>query len=86
MQKDKLGEESYALFVNAVDTGDILEFSGVAFNTKRGVPSLDVTNWRMLAKSLRPLPDEWYGIKDEDERCACEIADDERGDDDVQDK
>lgn len=68
VQRDKLGEASYNLFIAAVDTGDIVEFSGLAFNTKRGQPSLDATGWRMLAKSLRPLPDEWFGIKDEDER------------------
>ena len=68
VQRDKLGEASYDLFIGTVDMGDIVEFAGMAFNTKRGMPSLDVTGWRMLAKSLRPLPDEWYGIKDEDER------------------
>ena len=68
VQRDKLGESSFDLFIGAVDSGDIVEFSGSAFITKRGMPSLDVSSWRMLAKSLRPLPDEWYGIKDEDER------------------
>lgn len=68
LQRDKLGETSYDFFIGVVDSGDIVEFSGVAFTTKRGMPSLGVTGWRMLAKSLRPLPDEWYGIKDEDER------------------
>ncbi len=68
VQRDKLGESSYELFVGTVDTGDIVEFAGLAFTTKRGMPSLDAMGWRMLAKSLRPLPDEWFGIKDEDER------------------
>ena len=68
LQRDKLGEDVFALFVSAVDTGDIVEFSGGAFTTKRGMPSLSVTGWRMLAKSLLPIPDEWFGIKDEDER------------------
>jgi lysyl-tRNA synthetase class 2 len=68
VQRDKLGEEGFNLFTSTVDTGDVIEFSGLAFSTKRGVPSLDVSGWRMLAKSLRPLPDEWFGIKDEDER------------------
>jgi len=68
VQKSKLGDEAYDLFVATVDTGDIVEFSGLAFTTKRGMPSMDATSWRMLAKSLRPLPDEWFGIKDEDER------------------
>lgn len=68
LQRDKLGEELYDLFVNIVDAGDIVECSGLAFRTKRDTPSLAVTSWRMLAKSLRPLPEEWFGIKDEDER------------------
>ncbi len=68
VQRNKLGEGAYDLFVSTVDTGDVVEFSGRAFTTKRGMPSLDVESWRMLAKSLRPLPDEWFGIKDEDER------------------
>jgi lysyl-tRNA synthetase, class II len=68
VQRGKLGEASYDLFTSTVDTGDVIEVSGMAFTTKRGMPSLDATGWRMLAKSLRPLPDEWFGIKDEDER------------------
>jgi lysyl-tRNA synthetase class 2 len=68
LQQDKLGDEVYDLFVGTVDTGDIVEFTGTAFNTKRGMASLEVSQWRMLAKSLLPLPDEWFGIKDEDER------------------
>lgn len=68
VQRKNLGESSYDLFTAVVDTGDIVEFIGTAFTTKRGMSSLDATGWRMLAKSLRPLPDEWYGIKDEDER------------------
>lgn len=68
VQRDKLGESSYDLFVGTVDEGDIVELAGLAFTTKRGMPALSVNGWRMLAKSLRPLPDEWYGIKDEDER------------------
>lgn len=68
IQRDKLGESAYELFTATVDVGDVIECAGLAFTTKRGMPSLDVSTWRMLAKSLRPLPDEWFGIKDEDER------------------
>lgn len=68
VQSAKLGAAAYELFVATVDTGDIIEVSGLAFTTRRGMASLDATGWRMLAKSLRPLPDEWFGIKDEDER------------------
>lgn len=54
------------LFDEAVDTGDFLEFTGSPFKTKRGERSLKVSSWKMLAKSLLPIPDQWYGLKDEE--------------------
>ncbi len=68
LQKDVMGEKEFDVFRDAVDQSDILEVSGVAYTTKRGMASLQVRSWKMLAKSLRPVPDEWFGIKDEDER------------------
>lgn len=68
IQKDKIGDAVFNLFLETVDQGDIIECSGTAFVTKRGQASLEAGAWKMLAKSLRPLPDEWFGIKDEDER------------------
>jgi lysyl-tRNA synthetase class 2 len=60
--------ELFDLFKEVVDMGDIIEVPGFAFTTKRGMRSLQAAGWRMLAKSLLPVPDEFYGIKDEDER------------------
>ena len=68
LKKDVLGDASFELFLRAVDTGDFVELTGTAFTTKRGMPSLEVRAWRMLAKSLLPIPDQWYGLKDDDER------------------
>lgn len=68
MQKDVIGEKLFTLFAEVVDVGDSVELTGTAFTTKRGMSSLSVSEWRMLAKSLRPIPDEWFGIKDEEER------------------
>lgn len=67
-QKENLAEGVYELFVACVDTSDIIEVGGEAFTTKRGQPSLLANSWRMLAKSLAPVPDQWFGLKDEDER------------------
>src|SRR3989344_6047309 len=67
-KKESLEENRFEQFILLVDTGDIIEVGGVAFTTKRGMPSLLGNNWRMLAKSLAPVPDQWFGIKDEDER------------------
>lgn len=67
IKKDEIGE-SFKLFEDTVDAGDFIEVTGTAFTTNRGVNSLSATSWRMLAKSLRPVPQEWFGLKDEDER------------------
>ena len=68
IQKDVLGEKEFDFFQEVVDSGDIIELTGTAFTTKRGMPSLKGEGWHMLAKALLPIPDEWYGLKDEDER------------------
>lgn len=68
LKKDDMGDEVFDLFMQTVDGGDFIELTGTAFTTKRGVQSLAAVSWRMLAKALRPLPDEWYGLKDEEER------------------
>lgn len=67
VKKDEVGE-TFKLFEDAVDASDFIEVTGTAFTTNRGVDSLSATHWRMLAKSLRPVPAEWFGLKDEDER------------------
>ncbi len=68
LKKDGMDEDDFNFFSEVVSVGDIIEFYGTAFTTKRGTQSLLVSSWRMLAKSLRPIPDEWFGIKDEEER------------------
>ena len=60
--------DCFELFKETVDTGDFVEISGNTFVTQSGQQSIEVRGWRMLAKSLLPLPDGWYGLKDEDER------------------
>lgn len=68
LQKDVLGADSFVSFQKSVDTGDFVEFAGYAYTTKRGMRSVHAESWRMLAKSLLPIPDQWFGLKDEDER------------------
>lgn len=57
-----------ALFADTVDIGDFIDAHGVLFVTKAGQQSLDVHAWGMLTKSVLPIPDSFYGLKDEDER------------------
>ena len=65
---DNLTEESLSDFFSLIDSSDFIELKGVAYITKRGTNALLVKSWRLLSKSLRPLPDSWFGIADEDER------------------
>ena len=61
-------EEAFTFFTEVVDRGDFLEVEGTPFITKKGERSILVSSWKMLTKSLLPIPDEWYGLKDDDER------------------
>lgn len=64
----ELGEQSYAFFKDMLDVGDIIEVAGTAFVTKKGEHSLLVRGVRLLTKALRPLPEKWHGITDEELR------------------
>jgi len=65
---DKLGEKSYQLFLDTFDVGDFVELRGVLFETKRGEKTIQVVDYQMICKSLRPLPEKWHGLKDVEER------------------
>jgi lysyl-tRNA synthetase class 2 len=64
---DTLNEE-YEWFKKWVDTGDYLGIVGHPFRTKRGELSLLVTDFKLLSKALRPLPEKWHGLKDTEVR------------------
>ncbi len=64
---DGLGAEAFELFVD-LDLGDIVGASGEVFTTKTGELSVDVREFTILAKSLRPLPEKWHGLRDVETR------------------
>ena len=51
-------------FLNNFDIGDFIEIRGILFKTKKGEKTADVVDFKMLAKSLLPLPEKWHGLKD----------------------
>ncbi len=51
-----------------VDIGDILGVEGTVFRTKTGEITIKVTEYNMLCKSIRPLPEKYHGIQDADLR------------------
>ena len=68
LKKDSLGEELLNLFSEVADIGDFVEVQGTFFTTKRGEKTIETKDWRMLSKSLRPLPEKWHGLQDIEER------------------
>ncbi|MCL9972318.1 MAG: lysine--tRNA ligase [Candidatus Pacebacteria bacterium] len=68
IKKESVGDDAFDLFEATIDSSDFIDVTGTAFTTKRGEQSVLTTTWRIIAKSLRPVPSEWFGIKDEDER------------------
>ncbi len=66
-KRDVLGEESFDLLIS-LDIGDLIGVDGTAFKTRRGQLSLLVTEWKLLAKSLRDVPKEYYGVEDVETR------------------
>lgn len=61
-------EEKFDLFNEVIDIGDFVEIYGTFFVTKRGEKTLEVKDWGILSKSLRPLPEKWHGLQDPEER------------------
>jgi lysyl-tRNA synthetase class 2 len=64
---DAVGEQSYQIF-ELLDIGDIIGLSGDVFRTRRGEVTIAVKEFRLLAKSLRPLPEKWHGLTNVDLR------------------
>lgn len=62
-----IGEEEYENF-KKLDLGDIIGITGFVFKTRMGEISVHIKSYKLLAKSLRPLPEKFHGLKDPDTR------------------
>ncbi len=63
--RDAVGEETYSAFKHW-DLGDIIAAEGHLFKTRTGELSLHATSIRLLTKSLRPMPDKFHGMADQE--------------------
>jgi lysyl-tRNA synthetase class 2 len=54
--------------IKFLDIGDFIGVTGQVFTTKAGEITIKIETLTFLSKSLRPLPDSWYGLKDKEER------------------
>lgn len=64
---DRLGTEAYEAFKHW-DLGDILGAEGTLMRTRTGELTVTVTSLRLLTKSLRPLPDKFHGMTDQEQK------------------
>ncbi len=60
---DNVGEEKYELY-KELDIGDTIGLEGNLFKTRKGEITIEVKEFTLLSKSLRPLPEKWHGLKD----------------------
>jgi len=67
IERDALPEGMYMRF-KGWDIGDIIGVEGVLSKTSKGELSVKVEEFRLLTKSLRPLPDKWHGLTDTESR------------------
>ncbi len=62
-----VGEELYRQY-QRLDLGDIIGVRGTVFRTRMGEISVEIKEFCLLSKALRPLPEKWHGLKDVDLR------------------
>lgn len=65
-KQDVIGADAYGYF-KRLDLGDIIGAQGTLFRTKTGEITLRVTAWKLVSKALRPLPEKWHGLTDNDQ-------------------
>jgi lysyl-tRNA synthetase class 2 len=62
VRRDDLGDD-FEIYRNA-DIGDIVAVEGTLFRTRAGELTVRARSFRVLTKSLRPLPEKWHGLAD----------------------
>ncbi|MFW6284702.1 MAG: amino acid--tRNA ligase-related protein, partial [Desulfosalsimonas sp.] len=67
IRQDRVGEDAYAFF-KKLDIGDFIGLQGTLFATKTGEWTLLADRFELLAKSYRPLPEKFHGLKDPEKR------------------
>lgn len=65
-QKNSLSKDFKIL--DLFDIGDFIYVEGKVVKTKAGETTIDISSFQLLTKSIRPLPSEWFGLKDEEAR------------------
>ena len=64
--RDELPAGEYNTYFKKLDLGDIIGLTGKLFKTKTGEITVRAESYTLVSKSLRPLPEKWSGLKDDD--------------------
>jgi lysyl-tRNA synthetase class 2 len=67
VKSSEVGKDKFELF-DLFDIGDFIGVTGKVFKTKTGEITVRVTDFCILCKSLRPLPEKWHGLQDKELR------------------
>lgn len=66
LRSGDIAADNYKAFAKTVDMGDFVGLEGEIGKTQKGETSVFVTKYTFLSKALRPLPEKWHGIKDQE--------------------
>ncbi|MGB0973158.1 MAG: bifunctional lysylphosphatidylglycerol synthetase/lysine--tRNA ligase LysX, partial [Mycobacterium sp.] len=66
---------STADFTRTIDLGDLIEVTGTMGRSRSGAWSVMAIRWRLIGKCLRPLPDKWKGLTDQEARLRTRYVD-----------
>src|SRR4051812_5849552 len=75
LDNSELDTGSTADFTGSIDLGDLIEVTGTMGRSRLGTQSLIVGSWRLIGKCLRPLPDKWKGLTDQEARVRARYVD-----------
>lgn len=68
LRKEGMGPKAFDFFHETMEVGDFCEFKGEIIETKTKEKSIDVQEYRILAKGIMPMPEKWHGLLDLEER------------------
>ena len=68
LRREQIGDAAYEAFEALWDIGDIVGITGTLFRTNKGELTVEGHSARMLAKSVRPLPEKFHGLTDQETR------------------
>ncbi|MDD4351863.1 MAG: lysine--tRNA ligase [Candidatus Gracilibacteria bacterium] len=66
IEQEHIGKDEFKFFSKNFDIADFVGVTGELFETQKGEVTINVAEYKLLAKALRPLPEKWHGVKDQE--------------------